>query len=299
MTDNFTLFNYSPYNRRPQIRWPDDARIALVVVPNIEYYEYNPPGNSRYQGWERPAPDILYLSHRDYGNRVGLHRMMSVMERYDVRGTVSLNVALCDHMPEIIEDCCNQGWELFSHGIYNTRYMYGLTEDQEREVIRDSIASIKKHSGQDMAGWLSPSITPTIHTTRYLAEAGVKYTCDFSHDDRPIGIEFSGSRIISMPYSYEINDYFALNSYHYTPEEYLDVIKRQFDQLYKEGEESGTVLSLPLHPYIIGQPHRINILDQALDYITGHSAVWRATGREVADHCLAHFDEYYGGNNGR
>lgn len=285
------LFGYVPYNRRAPLRWPGGARVALLVVPNIEYYEYNAPANPSYRGWSRPAPDVRYLSHRDYGNRAGMHRMMAVMDRHGVRGTVSLNVAVCDHFPDIIEACCSRGWELFSHGVYNTRYLYNLTPEQEREVIRDSIDTIARCSGQVMAGWLSPSITPTEHTTQYLAEAGIRYTCDFCHDDQPTWLNVGAGRILGMPYSYELNDYFAINEYGYGPDEYLAVIKRQFDQLYLEGERSGVVLSLPLHPYLIGQPHRIGVLDKALEYVTAHSGVWCATGREIAEHCVAHTDQ--------
>ena len=78
----------------------------------------------------RPAPDVVFYSHRDYGNRAGVWRMMEAMDRYGVRGSVSLNVAVCDHHPEIIEACVERDWELFSHGVYNTRYQYGMSEAQ-------------------------------------------------------------------------------------------------------------------------------------------------------------------------
>ena len=82
--------------------------------------------------------------------------LLEVMAKHGVRGSVSLNVAVCDHYPEIIERCSGLGWELFSHGTYNTRYFYNLSEDQQRAVIADSRETILKYSGQSLDGWLTP-----------------------------------------------------------------------------------------------------------------------------------------------
>ena len=136
------LYDFLPYDQRPPIRWPGDARVAFFVAPNIEVYELDPPHNAEYAGWARPLPDVLYYARRDYGNRAGMKRMIAVMDKYHVRGSVSLNVAVCDHYPEIIEACNSRQWEFFSHGIYNTRYLYGLDDDQQRSIIRDSQQTI-------------------------------------------------------------------------------------------------------------------------------------------------------------
>ena len=96
---------YSPLITRPKLRWPGDARVALWVVPNIEHYEYLPPVGSR-DPWPRtPHPDVLGYGTRDYGNRVGLWRMFDVMDKHDIRCTISLNLAVYEHYPEIIEAC--------------------------------------------------------------------------------------------------------------------------------------------------------------------------------------------------
>lgn len=276
-------YDYAPYAGRPKIAWPNGARLAFWVAPNIEFYELAPPGNPARTVWYRPEPDVLNYSMRDYGNRVGFHRMADVMARHQVRGSVSLNVALCDHFPDIIERCCELGWELFSHGVYNTRYLYNMTEDEQREVIRDSRATIKKYSGQELDGWLSPAISNGATTQDILAEEGLKYTLDLYHDDQPTPVNVrSGKRFVNVPYTMETNDVPVLNFKNTAPGDYLSLIKAHFDQLYEEGAESGTVMSIPLHPYLIGQPHRIGILDEALRYVRKHDKVWFATAREIA-----------------
>ena len=142
-------YDYLPYNKRPKIEWPNGARVAFWVAPNIEFYELEPPKNPTRASWPRPVPDVLGYSYRDYGNRAGFQRMMEAMERCGVRGSVSLNVAMCEHHPEIIKACAERGWEFYSHGTYNTRYTFGMSEAQERALIQDSIDTIRKHTGPE------------------------------------------------------------------------------------------------------------------------------------------------------
>ena len=283
------VYVYSPYNNRPKITWPNGARVAFWVVPNIEFYELYPPPHPTRKDMARPAPDIQFYTSRDYGNRAGLWRLMEVMDRYGVRGSVSLNVAVCDHHPEIIEACLKRDWELFSHGVYNTRFQYGMSEEQHREFIEDVIATIKKHSGQKVAGWLSPALSNTEMTLDLLAEYGVLYTCDLFHDDQPQPVKVKKGRLISMPYAVEMNDIMVFHQVAArSPRHYAETIKAQFDQLYEEGAGNGTVMCVPVHPFLIGQPHRIGPFAEALEYITSHDGVWVTTGREIARHYYKH-----------
>ncbi|MBT7664517.1 MAG: polysaccharide deacetylase family protein, partial [Rhodospirillaceae bacterium] len=200
------LYDYSPLCDRPKITWPNGARVAFWVAPNIEYYEFDPPLNPGRRAWPKPHPDVVPYSHRDYGNRAGFFRMMEAMAKYNVRGSVSLNVAICQHHPELIKVCNELDWELFSHGIYNTRYTYTMSEAQERAMMKDVIDTIKDASGQDVAGWLAPALSYTTNTFELLAEFGIQYTCDLFHDDQPQPVNTKSGRLISVPYSLEMND---------------------------------------------------------------------------------------------
>ena len=282
------LYDYLPITDRPPLTWPGGARVAFWVAPNIEFYELDPPVNPVRRPWTRVQPDVLMYAHRDYGNRVGVWRMMEVMDRHGVRGSVSLSVAVCDHHPEIIEACLARGWELFSHGVYNTRYTYGMDEAQERALIEDASATIEKASGQRLQGWLSPALSNTERTMELLAEYGIRYTCDLFHDDQPFPVKVARGRLISIPYSLDMNDFVVYQMYLASPREYGAMLKAQFDQLYAEGAESGRVMCVPLHPYLVGQPHRLAAFADALEYITAHDKVWLATGAEIADWYLTH-----------
>ena len=283
------LYDYWPYDARPRITWPGDARVALWIAPNIEFYEYAPPANPHRKPWPRPLPDVLGYATRDYGNRVGHQRMMRVMDRFGLRGSVSLSTATLVHHPEVIRLAAERDWEFFSHGIYNTRYTYGLDESQERGMIEESMAMIREHTGQDCHGYLAPALSHSESTIDLFAEAGGIYTCDLFHDDQPTPVRTrSGRRFVSVPYSLELNDTIAYVVNRIEPRRYGQMIKDAFDRLYTEGADSGTVMCVPLHAYQVSHPHRLRAFEEAMEYICGHSGVWKATGREIAQHYLQH-----------
>lgn len=288
------LYRWLPWEDRPRIRWPNDARVALWIAPNIEFYEYDPPANPKRKPWPRPFPDVLGYSTRDYGNRVGHQRMMAVLDRYGLRGSVSLSTALCVHHPEVIALAAGRGWEFFSHGLYNTRYVYGMDEAQEREMLAESMALIERHTGQHCDGYLAPALSHTERTIDLFAELGGTYTCDLFHDDQPTPIRTrSGRRFVSVPYSLELNDTIVYVVNKIEPRRYGQMIRDAFDRLYAEGAESGTVMCIPLHAYQVSHPHRLDALDRALEHICRHDGVWKATGREIAAHFLAHhYDDF-------
>jgi peptidoglycan/xylan/chitin deacetylase (PgdA/CDA1 family) len=201
-------------------------------------------------------------------------------------------VALCEHHPEVIEACVARKWELFSHGIYNTRYTYDMDEAQERTMIRDCIDTVARHTGQRVAGWLGPWLANTERTMDLLAEAGVQYTCDLFHDDQPLPVRVRAGRLISVPYSIEVNDGPAFNRFFASPRQYGDMIRAQFDQLYREGADSGQVMCIPVHTNLVATPSRLPALDGALQHITAHEGVWMTTGAEIAAWYYAtHYDD--------
>jgi len=290
MKEDPSLYDYWPYHNRPKIEWPNGAKIAFWVAPNIEFYELDPPENPYRKPWPQAYPAVSGYSIRDYGNRVGHVRQMALLDKYGIRGSISLSTALCDHHPEIIDMCAERDWEFFSHGIYNTRYTYGLSEAQERAMIQDSVATIEKYTGKKPAGYLAPALSHSEHTIDLFAEAGGTYTCDLFHDDQPTPVHVrNGQKFISIPYSLEMNDTIAYVVNKIEPRRYGQIIKDNFDRLYQEGATNGTVMCIPTHNYQVSCPHRIRAFEEALEYITGHSDVWLTTGREIADYYIQNY----------
>ena len=291
MLEDPDLYDYWPYHHRPKIAWPNNARLAFWVAPNIEFYELDPPLNPSRKAWPQPYPATQGYSIRDYGNRVGHVRQMRLLDKYGIRGSISLSTALCEHHPEIIQMCLERDWEFFSHGIYNTRYTYGMSEAQEREMIEDAVNTIEKYIGRKPSGYLAPALSHSELTMDLFAEVGGIYTCDLFHDDQPTPVKVrSGKKFISIPYSLEMNDTIAYVVNKIEPRRYGQIIKENFDRLYLEGADSGTVMCIPTHNYQVSCPHRLKAFEEALEYITGHSDVWVTTGREIAEYFI---DNYY------
>ena len=289
LADDLRYYDYLPITKRPPLTWPNGARIAVWFAPNVEFYELIPPVNPARAAWPPPLPDVLGYSWRDYGNRVGFWRLLEVMDRFRLRGSAALNVAVCQHHPEIIAAMQERGWEFFSHGIYNGRYVYGMDEAQERALIEDAIVTVERHTGHRLKGWLSPALTNTERTPHLLAEYGITYSCDFMHDDQPFPLNVRAGRLISIPYTVEINDAAAYIRRLFSPQHFCEAIKAQFDQLYAEG---GRVMCIALHPYLTGRPYRLLALIEGLEHITSRQGVWFATGAEIADWYYTH---YYNG----
>ncbi|MBX9731017.1 MAG: polysaccharide deacetylase family protein [Sphingomonas sp.] len=277
------LYDYARYRGRPKIVWPGGKTVAVWVAPNLEYYEIDPPAHPQRKAWGKPHPDVVGYSHRDHSNRVSHWRMAEAMSRHGFPGSVSLSVALCQHHPDVVDDAAQRGWEFFSHGIYNTRYAYGMDEAQERAIIEDSIQTVLAATGQRIRGWLAPALTHTPRTLDLLADYGLDYTCDLYHDDQVQAVKVAKGRLASIPYSLEVNDHYGFFVYNMSPRDYADTLIRQFDRLAAEGEVSGTVMCIPLHAYLIGQPHRIGAFEGVLEHIAADGRAWIARAGEIVD----------------
>ena len=116
--------DYLPMIDRPIIKWPNNARVAFWVAPNIEHYEYLPPLDGVRNPWPRsPLPDVQQYSLHEYGNRVGFWRVLEVLDRYQIRCSTTLNIGVLEHFPEIAEAMLKRDWTFVNHGFYNTRYI--------------------------------------------------------------------------------------------------------------------------------------------------------------------------------
>ena len=262
------FFPYQAIVDRPPVHWPNGARVAVWVVPNIEHFHIE-IGD--------PAPDIRNHSRRDYGNRVGVWRVMEVLQRHGIRGTVALNGEVGRHYPRIVEECIRLDWELMGHGLTNSVLLAGMTKDREAAVIAETKEIIESF-GRKMHGWLGPALTETWNTLDLLQSYGVEYVCDWVNDDLPYRMN---NGLYSIPYTLELNDMPLFNMPSISIEDYSKRICDSFDVLYDEAQHGGRVMCIALHPFLIGVPHRIRYLDKALAYINSHEKVWLATGSEI------------------
>lgn len=287
------LVAYSPLITRPSLRWPGGRPLAVWVVVNVEHYEYLPPPAVGRVTWDRVPhePDVREYSFRDYGNRVGIWRILDRLSAADVATTLSLNLAVLDLFPRIRDVVIEPDLCVMSHGIFNTRFLYGMDEDAERAFYRDNLESLRRHTGRQLQGMLTPAVTNTPNTPRLMAEAGLTYHADWVHDDQPVPLRVGGHRMVSMPYSYDLNDAPLWDGRPYSGDYLVDATFAQLDRLLADAERYGTgfVACLALHPYQIGQPQHIGRLERILDRLANDERLWLATGDKIAAHYITHY----------
>jgi len=225
-------------------------------------------------------PDLPNWAWHEYGMRVGFWRLLEVLQRYEVGVTLAINGVVCETYPRVAEAALEAGWEFMGHG-YEQMPMHRV-EDQAA-AIEKTQATIARFTGKRPLGWESPGLTETLETADMLKAAGLEYVADWVMDDQPFEIETASGPLVSIPYTVETNDIPMMLLQSHASEEWLTRGRDQFDRLYAESAEITRVMSISLHPYITGAPHRIGYLEKLLQHIRAHDgvALWR--GEEVVD----------------
>jgi allantoinase len=276
------LYDYSPIAGRPGLAWPNGARVAFYVGVNIEHFEIDKPSTSIFAGTNHLKPDALNHGWRDYGARVGFWRLIEALDIYGLRASALLNADVCRHYPEIIEAGKARDWAWLAHGKNNSILQADMTVEEERLYLAEIIGTITKATGRPVNGWMGPGLSETFETPKLLRELGLSYVLDWCADDQPFSLNVPG--LISVPYSVELNDIMLFTQHGLSGEAFYQVVVDQFDQLYRDSEQSGRVMALALHPFVVNQAFRHKYLEKALAYIAGHEGVWLTTSDEIAAH---------------
>lgn len=278
-------YDYVPIIDRPKLKMPNGARVAVIPYINIEHFPHDIPGTAIEAATQRFLPDTLNYGWRDYGNRVGLWRMMELMDKLGMRGTVCLNSDIIREYPRIMDEAIKRDWAFIGHGVNNApaNFLSAIDEDKERTIIKSVLDAMEQRIGHKTKGWLSPFLTHTDNTPRLLAEFGVEYLCDYTADDHPFAFNVPKGNLISVPYTVELNDIPAFKGAGLSSAEFGDAIIDQFDVLYDEGADNARCMPICLHTFYVGQPNKFKHLKRALAHIASHDNVWFATADEVND----------------
>ena len=278
---------------RPPLDWPGGKRVALSIVVCAEYYELQPPDDAFIPpnvpgGFGRaPYPDVRAFSQREYGNRVGICRVMDALDKHDMRATATVDAVIAGKYPYLIEQFRNRNWEIAAHGYSVTRVISNkMSEEQERSYIRSSLDAVEKACGTKPNGWHGPEYGESERTPALLAEFGVKYVLDWPNDEQPYLMSTPSGSIVSIPMALELDD--VITHYHRRIDlgRWREAIAEAFDQLLADSTANGRHLILPLHPWLIGHPHRIGYLEDVLADTHRRTDVWIATTGEIADFYL-------------
>ena len=280
-------YDWSILPRRKKVEWPGGARVALWVIPALEWFPidmkgkpFKPPG-----AMQTSYPDLRHYTLRDYGNRVGIWRMMRSFDKLGIRVSAAMNAAVAVRYPALLEACAARGWEVIANGQDMDHLHYeGLPLEDERRQVATTLDIFRRVPGLQVRGWLSPAKSQSKATLDLLAAAGIEYCCDWGNDDMPYPMRTANGPLVAMPHPIDIDDYTILVQNHHSDDEFRDQLCDQFDCLYEESAtQGGRVMAISLHPWITGQPYRIGALEQALRHMLSRKGVWSATGAEIMD----------------
>lgn len=291
-------YDYAPLPARGRLEWPNGARLALIVTLNLEYWDLTKPTDKPYYAGGPPVlpdplpgnvPDFHNYSWREYGQRVGLWRMIECFDRAGVPASCTMNAKMGLERRPAVQAAIDRGWELVAHNFEQGDLLTNYHDDRaaEQKLIRETLAVYERVVGRKAKGWLSSSLRGTANTVDILAEEGLVFFCDYMNDDQPYLIRTPHGPVVATPYSVEINDFTLFHRRGLSTGAVLDILKEQFDELYREGAASGRLMNIGLHPHVAGHPYRIRALREFLDYAKAHDGVWWATREAVATWYLA------------
>lgn len=284
-----SLYGYSPLPQRPRLQWPGGQPLAAWVILYLEHWELDPPPDSYrppgIQGVrESFHPDYRTYSHREYGNRVGVFRIIDALDKSGLRPTVAVNAAVCEEAPRVLQACLDRGWEIAAHGSHATRMITSrMTEEQEREHIGAALDTIRRCTGRQPAGWIGQEFGESTRTPAIVAEHGLAYIADWPNDEQPYPM-LGERRLVSLPQQPNWDDVQLLWLRQVSSTRYPEIIREASGLLREEGLTQARMLVLGIHPWLSGQSHRIRYLRTALAELAASPGVWHADGETIAAH---------------
>ena len=298
-------YDYVPLSQRKPLRWPNGARLALILTFNLEYWDLTRDTDGPYYAGG-PAilpdplpgnvPDYPNYTWREYGQRVGIWRLMDIFDRAGVPASCTMNAKMGLERRAVIDAANERGWELVAHNYVQTDLLTNYFGDveKEREIVLETLRVYEKTVGRPAKGWLSSSLRCNASTVEIIAEQGLIYTNDFMNDDQPYLMDTESGPIVSVPYSNEVNDFTIYLRRGMTNDQAFEMLKDQFDELYREGADSGRLMNVGIHPHVWGQPFRVRALREFLDYAKGFEGVWFAKREEIAEWYLENHESHIG-----
>ena len=280
-------FPYSGIRSRPDFNWPEGKRLAVHIAINLEHFIFGEGGVDL----DRPTPSPNHRSYlwRDYGNRVGVWRLLDLFDELNLPIGVIMNASIYDHCPESVAAFRERGDEIIGHGMTNSKKPSEMTEEEETNMVRHVTDAITKHEGRPPMGWLTPYLNPSAISTDILKEAGYEYVLDWGIcDDQPFWARTRSGPILAVPYPLELNDQPATIFRHNTAVEFADMIIDHFTEHLRASAKYSAVCSISLHHFIFGQPYRLHQLRRAFEHILAHrDKIWLTTPGKIARHYMS------------
>ncbi len=278
---------YSAIVDRPKLGLPGGKRIVVWTIVNLEVWDISRP--MARQVLPAPTgvslvPDVPNWSWHEYGMRVGFWRFHALYQKLRIRPTVAINARVCVDYPRVAQACKDAGWEFMGHS-----YEQGPIHNEKDQpgMIRRSLDTIGQFTGKRPVGWLGPGLTETYDTPEHLTAAGIKYIGDWVYDDEPTEISTANGPLVTLPYTVECNDIPMMIVQHHEAAYWTRKCIDCFERLYKEGAERPKIMAIAIHPYISGQPFRIEYLERVYETIAKFKSVLHWNGEQILEWYLA------------
>lgn len=269
---------------------PGSAPIAAAVVVSLEHVAWTPAAHHRIAPstvLNGPYPDIFdphQVSVHEYGNRVGVFRVMQACERVGVRATAAIDGGLARRAPRIVEECVARRWDVIAHGeALSNIISEHMDPDAERSYVDAAISDVSAVLGTRPRGWLSPEYSQSRSTLDLLARAGIEYVCDWGNDEQPYALPTAHGDLVNVPISIELDDVFAHRQRGVSIGTWRDSILATMRELEAPTAIGTRLIVLNVHPYVIGQPFRIRYLEEVLDALSRNPKIWIATLGEIVE----------------
>jgi peptidoglycan/xylan/chitin deacetylase (PgdA/CDA1 family) len=271
---------------RPKPVWPDGAQVAAMIVVPIEHHPLDPIGKPfKHPGaMVTPYPDLRHYTSRDYGNRVGIFRILRCLQAAGIKATFPINANQLDRLSPLVDVILAGGHEIAAYGL-STNHIHwsGVDLEEERDWIgrvRDIFAS---HSLAPRT-WLSPARHQSFGTLDLLKEFGFDICLDWEADSVPLPMRTAYGPVLAIPLSNELDDRSLLIDRRQSEAEWVEQVIEAVAYLKGEAPHSGgQMVGFTLTPYVTGQPFRIEALRRLLAALGGDRAVWTATAGEIAE----------------
>ena len=264
-------YGYSALPKRPQEPTGTSARLQAFVVLCLEHWVALPPVDSlrdpRFVGeFGSFTPDYRSWTQREYGLRIGIFRVLDALKARGIRPAIAANSVAVQRLPQLVETLNEWGCEWIGHAESASVLMHsGFRPEQQAEIIEQSLNTIVSCTGHKPLGWLSQDWGTTVETYKLLAQAGIRYTLDWTNDDQPYLLNTQPG-LTAIPLSAEWDDVQSQWLRNLDPRSHARLALSAFDKLRMEAVEQqrNLVFGLTLHPWVCGMSSRIGPLRQLL-----------------------------------
>jgi peptidoglycan/xylan/chitin deacetylase (PgdA/CDA1 family) len=261
--------------------WPQGRRAGFALTFDVDAESAILAAGVHY------ASRLTTMSHQAYGPKVGVPRILRLLERHGVRSTFFVPGLTADRYPHVVEAIAAGGHEVAHHSYSHTE-LHRLDEGAERRELERGLASLERILGHRPVGYRAPMWELNERTPALLSEYGFRFDSSLMDDDRPYLLDTGGGRLAELPVHWMLDDW---EQYAYVPEPHigvnienpgktLDLWRSELEALADEG---GLFIHTS-HPFLSGRASRIRVLDRLLEHAKALGGVWIAPLFEIAEH---------------